>query len=308
VVSKAVARMAHRQLAGLFGMWLAGTAFEIQLSRKQQLGGGAMRRMAERGVCCAMVAWHEVMVLRRRQLRALRFWLQRAQARSYNRWKEYRAERVYKTRLLAFAVGRLARRKLAVAFDAWYRGTAADSDRQQVQGQKRAESAAMRMVERGVCSMMAAWHEVTVLRRRQARALKHWIERSLAAAYMRWAEHVTGARVLVRKKTVATQVVSRRIAVRKVCSMMLAWHEVITLRRRHVRALHFWIRKTQHKALHVWRIRRHTLYQSSRSTINSASLNVNGMLVSASEIALMIAALRNIPDLDPTVRALVETQ
>ena len=94
-------------------------------------------------------------------------------------------------------MAKMAQRQLSGAFEAWVstvQEVRARADEKQ-QKLRAASSVALRMAERGVCSAMGAWHEVMVLRRRQARALKHWIERSLAAAYMRWAEHAAEARV-----------------------------------------------------------------------------------------------------------------
>ena len=102
-------------------------------------------------------------------------------AMAFNRWVEHAAERRRQQQLLNKAVRRMAHRKLAGAFDVWMEmleEAKADAARQQHVG----SGVALRMAERGVCGAMAAWHSVLMLRRRQARALKHWAERQLAAA------------------------------------------------------------------------------------------------------------------------------
>ena len=91
----------------------------------------------------------------------------------------------------------MAQRQLARAFDGWMQSvedTRADAARRQ----HVASGVALRMAERGVCSAMATWHGVALLRRRQLRALKHWIERQLASAYGQWAEPMKSAFLSVR--------------------------------------------------------------------------------------------------------------
>ena len=60
-----------------------------------------------------------------------------------------------------------------------------------------------------------------VLRRRQARALKHWIDQQLAAAYMRWAEHTAEIR---RQRYVLSKALGR-LAHRQLSGAFLRWAE-----------------------------------------------------------------------------------
>ena len=182
--------------------------------------GGAALRMAEGGACSAMAAWHEVTVLRRRQARALKHWTERQLVSAYNRWTEHVHETRRQRQLLGKALGRMAQRQLARAFDAWMESveeTRADAARQQ----HVASGVALRMAERGVCSAMATWHGVAVLRRKQARALKHWTERQLAAAYGRWAEHAQEAKVQRQRLSKALG----RLAHRQLSGAYLRWAE-----------------------------------------------------------------------------------
>ena len=244
----ALGRLNHRRLVSAFSVWRASTRVGTSQARRKLLAQALIRRMAERAVGRTMAAWHEVMIHRRKEVRALRFWLRRAQMKAYNCLKTFRAERTSKTRMLAFALARLSHRKLAAAFDAW-RGS---SDEQEAWETKMATAIGIRIVARRVSSTVAVWHAVTVLRRRQARAVKHWQHGELMARFNAWVAIPRENSRHFRTQMLAAYFIARPLRVKNVCSMMVTWHEVLEMRRKDARALRFWIQKAQKKALSAW--------------------------------------------------------
>ena len=252
-----VYRWQNKIMHKAFHTWMDVAAEKHQVRHKARfLMATVASRIIHRELNRAIATWHEHTTAAHVERLVVARWQRRAECAAFQAWawhvNEQARQRVIASRVLMRAMkrtlhaafegwwmsmfvsfeqrtlirrslGRMMHRQLTAAFTAWLDRTQSIVD-ERTKVLRVANGAVMRMVQRGVCSAMSAWHGAVVLRRRQARALKHWMFCQAAKAYNRWTIYTAGSRW---KKRMLRQALGR-LANRQLSGAFLRWLEHVS--------------------------------------------------------------------------------